>query len=419
MNDSRPALLFASAHLPSRHSREAGQRIAYRHLAWLSEEYRVSLVSWYNTHEREDYDSSLSDLCTTVDLVPLSHSRRLINALQHPFTPPYVAIRQGRHFASIVERALVRDSTEVLWAEYSQLAGISGARRIPSVLVFHDVMSQLWERRAAAARGATRLLLSIEQRRLRRWETTHARDFSRVVTLSQKDRDMLSRDGIAAHAGYPALDVGEREQPADRRTSTPTVAFLGALSRDENDDGIRWFLGEIWPSVRTRMPNARLLIIGSNPSTRLQRTAAQEPNVELTGFVPDPTALLETAWVAVAPLRLGAGIKVKVLEYLARGTSVIATPVGAEGIEAGLDDGLTIADSEASFAAATLAVLADPRTAASRGARAAAWFKTEYMARRIDRAGVLRLAAEALKTDHAPEIGARLHERDAELLVRG
>jgi polysaccharide biosynthesis protein PslH len=114
------------------------------------------------------------------------------------------------------------------------------------------------------------------------------------------------------------------------QNAPPQVCYCGALSFEPNRDAALYLCREIWPLVRRRVPEARLLLTGASDGAPAALRAT--PGVVLTGYVPDVRAVLASCRATLVPLRLGVGTRLKILEALALGTPVVATPLGAEGI---------------------------------------------------------------------------------------
>jgi len=155
-----------------------------------------------------------------------------------------------------------------------------------------------------------------------------------------------------------------RERP--KRTRAPELLFVGGFIHPPNEDGICWFVREVWPDVRDAVPDATLTIVGSHASAEvlaLERCAG----VRVVGYVPDTAPYLDRAAVSIAPLRYGSGMKGKVVEALACGVPVVTTSAGAQGLEvrAGVD--LEVADQPQAFAHAVVALLQNPVLAEAMG----------------------------------------------------
>ena len=129
------------------------------------------------------------------------------------------------------------------------------------------------------------------------------------------------------------------------------VAFVGGYRHDPNVDAVRWFLADVWPSVRRALPMADFFAIGADMPSELRRR--DDDGFVAVGHVKDLTPWLERVRITVAPLRYGAGAKGKVVSSLARGVPCVATPIGAEGMEAS-GRGIVSADDAEAFATAVV-----------------------------------------------------------------
>jgi len=249
------------------------------------------------------------------------------------------------------------------------------APRARIIVTPHDISSQRFQRQLHAAPSTLerlRVRCSIQQ--AKRIEHTELRKADTVVVFSEKDRALLPPD-VPATVINPPVTLPDSKKLLPVRTEI-TIALVGPLSRPENWDAARWMVDAIWPAVHEAFPDARLAVAGKvtdEQRARLERSS----NVEALGFVDDLDALYAETTVIVAPLRLGAGVKFKVLDALVRGIPLVTTSIGAEGIG---DSGYTlpVADDAAAFAQAVIACLEDPAAAHDNAAQAQRWAQDRY-----------------------------------------
>ena len=135
------------------------------------------------------------------------------------------------------------------------------------------------------------------------------------------------------------------------------VVFVGLLGWGPNVDAAVWLAKEVWPAVRNRVPDAKLLLVGRDPSQRVIDLGSDA--IEVTGSVADVGPYLSRARVATAPLRAAGGSRLKILEALASGRPVVATSTGAEGLTDLVGSGIVVADSAPATADALVALLED------------------------------------------------------------
>lgn len=139
----------------------------------------------------------------------------------------------------------------------------------------------------------------------------------------------------------------------------PSLIFIGCYAWPPNVDGMLWFTKEVWPLIINKKRDAKLLIVGSQPTDEI-KNLSKIKGVEVTGFVPETAPYLDSAAVSIAPLRFGGGMKGKVNEAMAYGLPVVSTTIGAQGFGAENGVQMFIADLPQDFADAVLKLLDDP-----------------------------------------------------------
>lgn len=140
--------------------------------------------------------------------------------------------------------------------------------------------------------------------------------------------------------------------------SAPTVLFGGTLDWFPNIDAVGFLAKEVWPTVRQRLPSARLIIAGKDPGDDVRRLESAT-GVTVIANPPSMFPLLRDAAVVAVPIRTGSGIKIKTVEAMAAGKAIVATDLGCEGWD--VMDGVHLrrADSASAFAQALIDLLGD------------------------------------------------------------
>jgi glycosyltransferase involved in cell wall biosynthesis len=138
-----------------------------------------------------------------------------------------------------------------------------------------------------------------------------------------------------------------------------------------------WFAGSILPQIRRRFPDTKLYIVGQKPHPALYSLSERE-NVEITGWVAEVQPFLHTADLYVAPLRMGAGTRLKMLEAMAAGCAVVGTPVAASGLVPEAQHAMVLAENETDFADAVIRLLDAPKKRRALGAEAQQVVRRHY-----------------------------------------
>jgi len=218
------------------------------------------------------------------------------------------------------------------WSGY--LPTLSRDFTAPRLLIAHNVDTLIWQRYHETAGGiGKRFFLKKQWRDFERFERWAFKQADRVVAVSREDALQINE-----RFGQPKVDVVDNgidrayfEQVTGHR-DPHRILFLGALDWRPNGDAVDLLIGKIFPQVLAQEPQARLVLVGRNPSESLVQRVAAMPGVELHANVPDVRPFLGDCGVMTVPLRIGGGSRLKILEALASGLPVISSQVGAEGL---------------------------------------------------------------------------------------
>lgn len=221
--------------------------------------------------------------------------------------------------------------------------------------------------RRLALRRVARSLASYEVRVMNRLDA--------VVPISGADADDFRALGLTTPVHVVPCGVDLDEGPAAAGEPN-TVGFIGSLDFLPNQDAVRWILDELWPRIPAALPEARLSIAGSAPPAWITDRAGE--HVQILGNVPDAAAFVRSLRVVIAPLFAGGGMRIKVLEAMALGKAVVATAIGAGGIDVTDGHDIVLAEDAGKFADAVVRLLRDPAEAARLGAAARSSVATRY-----------------------------------------
>lgn len=273
--------------------------------------------------------------------------------------------------ASRLRERLARETWDAVVVEFGQMAvNLTGLPRgVPCVVDEHNVEYDLQRRGAAGSSNPLRrTFLEANWRKLRREELAVWRTFDGVSVTSRRDLSIVQAHAPQARCiiSPNGVDLDEFTPPA-RAPEPDTVIFVGAHNYFPNADGLRFFFAEIWPLILAARPSVRLRVVGPPPPADI--VAQQPPNVTFEGYVTDIVAEVGRAAIAIAPLRIGGGTRLKIVEAMALARPVVATSIGAEGIEVQHGRDLLLADEPRDFANALLHLLAKPVEAAALGLR--------------------------------------------------
>ncbi len=223
-------------------------------------------------------------------------------------------------------------------------------------LVFDTVdLHYLREQRGAAVAGDATLLRTSTQTRALELGVIARSDVTLVV--SEVERALLAQD--APQAKVEVLSnlhyVAGPGQTFEHRRD---LVFVGGFRHPPNVDAVRWFVTDVFPAIRARLPNVRFHCIGSNTPQEIEALSAR-PGVEVHGHVADIAPYMDGARIALAPLRFGAGVKGKINLSMAHGQPVVATSCAVEGMHLRAGEDVLVADDADAFADAVVRLYQD------------------------------------------------------------
>ncbi len=335
-------LLFLSHRIP--YPPDKGDKIRawhiFRHLA---QTHRMHLGCLVDDVADFAHVPTLRALCADLACVRLDRRWQKLAAL--------ASLRPGRaltlgyfHVAALrrwVDAKLSGGRIHRIFVSCSAMAPYVMGSKLPRVLDLVDIDSDKWAAYARQSRLPARLVWAREGRTLQRFERDAARDFDRTLLVSEAERGRFAAIAPECSDRVRWLDNGvdlEHFSPALRLPSpypsdAPHLVFTGTMDYWPNTDAVAWFAREVMPILRRRSPAASFYIVGANPGAETWRLA-KLPGVYVTGRVADVRPYVAHAAACVAPLRIGRGVQNKVLEAMAMGRPVIASPEAFEGVRA-------------------------------------------------------------------------------------
>jgi glycosyltransferase involved in cell wall biosynthesis len=202
-----------------------------------------------------------------------------------------------------------------------------------------------------------------ESRILAQYEIETCNQFDNVIWVTEEDYQSISK--LFNKIGYSVLErTGENHiipiciDPDEYRliypvVNDPNVIFIGGMHWPPNNEGVIWFINNVYPILMDKYPELKIFFIGKNPPENLLNLK----NVHFPGYVLDLESFWEISRVFIVPLLSGGGMRVKILEAWAKGIPVVSTSIGAEGIRYTKDKDIIIADKPQEFADGIFSVL--------------------------------------------------------------
>ena len=237
------------------------------------------------------------------------------------------------------------------------------AQRPKIILDMDDYESKTHYRLAEHARLVHQAVPVLIQKakQFEKMEAKYAGLCQRVYVCTSVDQDELNRRFQGNHfRAIPNAVCLPPPVSTEKQTGEFVFLFVGTLGYFPNEDAVLFFCQEILPQIREAYPHPlRVIIAGVNPGPRVQ-ALAQDQAITIAGFVPELSACYQQAHAAIVPIRVGGGMRIKVLEAFSHHCPVVSTSIGAEGIDAIPEEHLLIADTAQDFAGQCLRLMQDP-----------------------------------------------------------
>jgi len=297
----------------------------------------------------------LDDICGHVEQVTHTKAKRWIQAGLNILSrvPANVSAYSSREMSRRT-RGLFRDSSYDLVLAYRlRMAPYALGFRGPKVLDLTDSMTLFSDRARRHADGfVVRMLHGLEYMKLRAYEAPACSPFCRVLITSPVDAQELGLGADQCVILPNGVDLEDR--PCHPLAGRKGILFMGNLAYGPNKEAASWMVRELYPKIRNQNPDCRLRIVGPGADSRWEGKG-----VSLAGPVRDLGAELKQARVLVVPMRRGAGVQNKILDALASGLPVVATPLAASGLELEPDREYMAGGNSEEIVSQTLRVLAD------------------------------------------------------------
>lgn len=355
-------------------------------LKTLSQKYQVSLLILANHNEFHQIEllSSLKEFACSIQLIPYQlpdRFKRLIQTLD--------AVRGRSYFLNLFLIPEMQDALNTLCSlhhfdvvlfESVLVAGYQLPPEVKCIIDQHNIEYELLERTYKHEKAMLRKWFSWrESRLLKQGEIQRCRKADAVLVTSQREysalKHLLPEQLIEVIPN--GVDTAMFIQRDHAQEIAHRIIFTGSMDYYPNIDAVLYFSRECWPLIQSRVPDASWQIVGKDPPREV-RDLEELSGVTVTGTVPDITSYLASAAVAIAPLQIGSGTRLKILEALAMQKAVVTTSQGCEGLSVTSGEHLLVADQAQQFAQAVVDLMQDAQKRTALGYAGRKLVETEY-----------------------------------------
>lgn len=370
---TKPGLLYLSHRIP--YPPDKGDKIrSWKTLEHLARRFSVRLGAFVDDPSDFRHEAHLKSICEEVLLAPLDKRRAALRSLKGfmtgaPLTSPYYCDARMTDF---VAAARAKGLCAEIAFSSSMAQYIEKRANAPRIVDLCDADSAKWMEYARLKSWPMNAVYAREGRLLSAEETRIINWADAAFAISEEEADLLgSRDGVEKEVRWfcNGVDAARFAPGAAGAGPRHTAVFVGAMDYWANVDAVLWFMRDVWPQVRARLPEATFAIVGTNPVKAVKRLNGAD-GVSVTGRVEDVRPYVESASLVVAPMRIARGVQNKVLEAMAMAKAVVSTPAGLEGIDARIGSEAITAASRDVFAREIVRLAQDEDAARRIGAAA-------------------------------------------------
>ena len=357
-------LLFITPELPYP-AQSGGKLKSLKLLQMLSEQYEITLACPLKNDDAlhvEDFRqlglcvnylhehvnvprSSISLVQSYLKRVPLNVIRTLSTALKTKIT-------------SVIDQydIVFIDHYEVFTYLPNNFSGLT-------IYHAHNAYFKMWERYSELpGNPVIRVAAYMEAQRVKSYEVNVANSVD-MTFAAPNDAAELEHAGVSSSKLFNTFHLGDDQQlvlpDLNYSQTKEKLMYVGFLGWEPNAQGLLWFIDQVWPHLKKWHPNLHFDVVGKNADVRLRNKISECDGINLKGYVPDLEEIYSDSRVSIAPLLFGSGMKVKVLDAMARGIPTVTTSVGAEGINVDQGTHLLVADDSEEMARNVSRLLVD------------------------------------------------------------
>lgn len=368
-------ILFLSHRIP--YPPDKGDKIrSFNEIKYLSKKNNIYLGTVLEHESDIEFVEALKKYCREVHAVFFERRIKLFKNLFHrlPFS---VVNFYDKGLQEYVDKTLKEKQIDVVicfcssMAEYIFKTPLFKEKKmgiIKLIMDYIDLDSDKWLQYATYARLPVNLLYKIENKRLFKYEIKVNKTFNHSIFVSQREVDVFKKlypevkniHIISNGVDHDYFSPKQKQNPSQfaTRNSRPILIFTGVMDYFANEDGVNWFCKNIFPKIRSEVPNIQFYIVGNKP-TNLVWSLTEIDGVTVTGYVNDIREYYWMADICVIPLRIARGLQNKVLEAMATGNAVIATSNATDGIICHNKKDIIIENDKDKFAKEVISLLKD------------------------------------------------------------
>ena len=328
----------------------------------LQQNHRVTVCSLARSAAEAEEGRGIAPHCTHFEMAQVSNPVQALRMVARlPLTTPSsMGFFWSPELKQKIDALLAREKFDLIFVHCSSVAQyVEDVQGIPKILDFGDMDSQKWLEYVHYKPFPLSLGYALEGRKMERAEKRLARKFDLCTATTRAEWQTLEdfQTG-AATDWFPNGVDADFFKPDGEGYDADTLSFIGRMDYYPNQEAMFRFCAEVWPRLREKRAQMKLLIVGADPIPAVQKLG-ELPGVTVTGSVPDVRPFVLRSAAMVAPLKIARGTQNKILEAMAMGVPVVSSRTAAGGVDAVAGEHLLVADTADEYVAAILRICDD------------------------------------------------------------
>ncbi len=307
---------------------------------------------YFNIKELPQKIQKLADFHTVYIDTSISVVKAIFNLLLS--SKPYIAVRfMSNKFKNYLVYLLKHNEYDVIQLEGLYLCPyLTTIRAFSKAMVSfraHNIEHEIWQRTADQEKNILkRLYFKILASRLKEFELSYINKYDVILPITSRDANHFEKLGNFKPFHVTPTGVNVNQSPSNTIVETLSIFHLGGLDWKPNQEGLIWFVNKVLPRVVRKYPDTKFYIGGRNSPDWLGKKL-EHPNVLYLGEITDATNFIKSKAIMIVPLFAGSGMRIKIVEGMALGKTIITTSIGEEGIGAVHKENILIADDQDQF----------------------------------------------------------------------
>lgn len=350
-----------------------------------SDQFNIRLISFCFSHEVDSLDLDKYGIENDIYILNSGKCAKFVREVLNKVNMPqslgeYFLIRREvkKKVKKLKNEGYFPDIVILQWTEIVMLLPFI-LRKFPQsrlISIEEDVTFLKMERKYKREKGIKRIILKLQHDILKAKELAALKASDLIVLNNLKDKELIIRNGVNSANAYAMVPYFNNMLDLEHKAIGHDILFYGAMNRPENIEAAEILIRDIFPHIKEKVIDSRLIILGGKPTDKILSYSCD--SIIVTGFVEDVRPYFKESACLVAPLQMGAGVKIKILEALSSGLPVVTNDIGIEGIAARDNIEYIHCNTIEQFIQATLHLLQNKEVAGKIGDAGKQFIKLNY-----------------------------------------